>query len=388
MRNTKIALAVLALVASTAAMAEGVTIYGTIDAGYMSSNAAGARNGVTGLDSGGAFRLANSTDSGLKQSNSSVESGLISPNFLGFKASEDLEGGMKADVHVQTAYNAVAGGSFAFTQTDVGLSGDFGTVRLGKTVDPMWAQGIAGFDAAGGSNIGSAVGPAIDMGITAVFPNNTMTYLSPNIGGFSAAAQYRNAQKPGANTSTNNNVGNGYSLTANYAMGPVSVGAGMSENKLELGDDTTTTALSGNSNAKIKGTFLGAGYDMGVAKVNVLYLKSDAEGNPTATTINANADAWGVNGSVPMGQIRLVAGYYSAKSKNDNVEDGKATMYHLTGFYDLSKRTSLFANYQNVNNDSKYGQGGMLFALSQGSSVARYTIGSANAFTVGVRHTF
>jgi|GEM_PF-4848252 len=33
MRNTKIALAVLALVASTAAMAEGVTISGVLDAG-------------------------------------------------------------------------------------------------------------------------------------------------------------------------------------------------------------------------------------------------------------------------------------------------------------------------------------------------------------------
>ena len=381
MRNTKIALAVLALVASTAAMAEGVTIYGTIDAGYMSSNAAAADNAVR------ATNTANTTNFATKRSNGSVESGLISPNFLGFKASEDLEGGLKADVHVQTAYNAVAGGSFAFTQTDLGLSGDFGTVRIGKTVDPMWAQGIAGFDAAGGSNIGSAVGPAIDMGITSVFPNNTVTYLTPNISGFSAAAQYRNSQKPGADTATNRDIGNGHSLTANYAMGPLSVGAGMSENKLELAA-TTHATLTGAANGKVKGTFVGAGYDMGVAKINVLYLTSDASGVPTSSTINIDNSAWGINGSVPMGQVRLVAGYYTGKQKTANVDSADASMYHLTGFYDLSKRTSLFANYQNVNNNTRFGANGLMFALNQGSSVARDTIGSSNAFTVGVRHTF
>ena len=89
-----------------------------------------------------------------------------------------------------------------------------------------------------------------------------------------------------------------------------------------------------------------------------------------------------------MGQVRLVAGYYTGKQKTANVVSADASMYHLTGFYDLSKRTSLFANYQNVNNNTRFGANGLMFALNQGSSVARDTIGSSNAFTVGVRHTF
>jgi predicted porin len=252
----------------------------------------------------------------------------------------------------------------------------------------MWAQGIAGFDAAGGSNIGSAVGPAIDMGITAVFPNNTLTYLSPNISGFSGAGQVRMAQKPGATTASNNSIGNGYSLTGNYAMGALSFGAGLSENNAEVGVDTGTVALTGNSNAKFKGRFFGAGYDMGVAKVNLVYLQSDVEGNPTAATINLKSDAWGLNGSIPLGQVRLVGGYYSGKIQTSGVETANATMYHLTSFYDLSKRTSLFGNYQSTNNDNKYGQGGMMFGLNTGSAVGRYTVGSSSAFTVGIRHTF
>jgi GBP family porin len=385
MRNTKIALAVLALVASTAATAEGVKIYGTLDAGLMSSNSAAASNGARA--GAGTTAVQDTTNYAVKNSNRSVESGLISPNFLGFRASEDLDGGLKADVHVQTAYNAASGGTFGFTQTDIGLSGDFGTARIGKTVDPMWAQGIAGFDAAGGSNIGSAVGPAIDMGITAVFPNNTLTYLSPNISGFSGAGQVRMAQKPGATTAANNYNGNGYSLTGNYAMGALSVGAGLSENKFEQAP-AANAAFTGVSDAKNKGRFFGIGYDMGVAKVNLVFLQADVEGNPNANATNIKRDAWGVNGSIPLGQVRLVGGYYTGTVKTVGVETANSTMYHLTSFYDLSKRTSLFANYQSVNNDAKYAAGGMMFGLNTGSAVPRSTIGGSSAFTVGVRHTF
>jgi predicted porin len=119
-----------------------------------------------------------------------------------------------------------------------------------------------------------------------------------------------------------------------------------------------------------------------------VYLASSLSGLPTASSTDVDNTAWGINGSVPMGQIRLVAGYYTGKQKDTNVDSAKANMYHLTGFYDLSKRTSLFANYQNVNNDAKFGADGMMFGLSTGSSVGRYTVGSSNALTVGVRHTF
>jgi predicted porin len=362
MRNTKIALAVLALVASTAAMAnDGVTIYGTIDAGVMKSSVA----------QGAAAKL----------SNSAVESGLLSPNFLGFRASESLDGGMKIDAHVQTAYNAATGvGGFGFTQSDVGIAADFGTVRLGRTVDPFWGQGVAGFDAAGGSNIGSAVGPVINMGLSAIFPQNTITYLSPNIGGFSAAGQIRNADKP-STTVANRSAGDGYSATVNYTMGPVSVGGGLMENKLD-----TTVPANSTADQKKTGNFLGAGYDMGVAKINAVYLTAKEEGIPSVGT-TAKLNTWGLNGSVPFGAVTLIAGYYNGNEKNGagtKVGDGK--MYHLTGIYALSKRSSLFANYQSVNNNRSFAN--TVFGLNTGSNVGTETAGGSNAFTVGLRHTF
>jgi predicted porin len=399
MRNTKIALAVLALVASTAAMAEGVTVYGNMDAGFMSSSSAL-----------GAVNLNNLTPNATtKRSNSSVVSGLLSPNYLGFKASEDLDGGLKADIHLQTAFGGTGvgdggSGSLAFTQSDLGLAGDFGSVRIGKTVDPMWANGVAVFDAAGGANIGSAVTPVIDLGISNIFNDNAITYHSPDIGGFSAHGQYRAASKPGADNPRG--YGDGYAATALYVNGPVSVGGGVSENKYSVTSAVSAalaalnTTLLGNVSlnnllavdTKVKGSFVGAGYDMGVAKINAVYLTSEFTeingGNALlGATDKPKTSTWGINGSLPLGSVKLIAGYYNATGKDTGEEFLDSRMYHLGAIYSLSKRTSLFSNYQNVNNSNKTNHI-PLIGLNTGSSFRTATSGSASAFTVGVRHEF
>jgi predicted porin len=380
MKKTQVALAALALVASAAAMADGINIYGTIDAGLMMSKSANE----AALDGDGVV-----TASDVKVSRNSLESGLISPNFLGFKGAEDLGGGLKADFHLQTAYNAVSGGGFAFTQSDLGLAMDgVGTVRIGRTVDPMWAQGIAQFDAAGGANIGSAVSPAIDMGLTSVFPKNTVTYLSPNFNGLTVNLQSRMGGKPASNADDAylNKLGDGYSGTALYSAGAMTVGAGVSENKaMSFADTEDTTDNTSGTATRTRGLFVGAGYDLGVAKVNVLFMEAKLK-DMSDNSVIGKQDTLGVNGVVPFGATRLVAGYYTTKSKDDaGVKNGKGTMFHLTGFYDLSKRTSVFANYQSVKNsdDTVFPMG-----LNTGSAVRTLTNGTASAITVGVRHSF
>jgi predicted porin len=371
-----------------------------MDAGYMSSSSAAGF-----VDLNNAPNILSNT----KRSNSSVVSGLLSPNFLGFKASEDLDGGLKADIHLQTAFGGTGvgdggSGTIAFTQSDIGLAGDFGTVRIGKTVDPMWAKGVAVFDAAGGSNIGSAVTPVIDLGISNVFNDNAITYHSPDISGFSAHGQYRLASKPGSDNPKGN--GDGYSATALYANGPVSVGGGMSENKTNatsaiglalLALDPTllgNVSLNGliASDTKIKGNFIGAGYDLGVAKINAVYMTSEITSLGGTNVLLSATDkvktsTWGINGSIPLGSVKLIAGYYSIDAKENGTEINDSTMFHLSGIYSLSKRTSLFANYQSVKNTNKANHI-QLIGLNTGSSFRTATLGTASAFTAGIRHEF
>ena len=115
MKKSLIALAVLA--ASGAAMAQSsVTLYGVVDAGVTYINGKDNWSGVT--------------------------SGNNLTSRLGFRGTEDLGGGLKANFVLEGGFNldagdgnssGAAGTGFEFKrQSTVGLAGNFGEVRLGR----------------------------------------------------------------------------------------------------------------------------------------------------------------------------------------------------------------------------------------------------------------
>ena len=125
MKKTQVALAALALVASTAAMADGVTISGGIDIGMQ-----------------------NTTNGGSK-----MASGLLGINVVNVAASEDLGSGLKADLFVQhrfeagngsSTYQGYTGAGPFWNQSYVGLSGDFGSLKIGRQIE-SYALGIFAF---------------------------------------------------------------------------------------------------------------------------------------------------------------------------------------------------------------------------------------------------
>ena len=85
MRKTQVALAALALVASSAALANGVSIYGNVDAGILSTG------GKTAFYGGGN----NAT------------------TLMGFRGSEDLGGGLKAGFNLEAGLDLSKGQSGA-----------------------------------------------------------------------------------------------------------------------------------------------------------------------------------------------------------------------------------------------------------------------------------
>ena len=136
MRNTKIALAVLALVASTAAMAEGVTVYGTADVSVVR------------------------TDVGTSMAGAGNSAGSI----FGVKGSEDLGSGMKASFNLETGYTGTNGalangGNAAGTtvifnrQANVGLSNENVGITLGTQLSPFIAGELNGATKVGGNGV-------------------------------------------------------------------------------------------------------------------------------------------------------------------------------------------------------------------------------------------
>ncbi len=361
MRKTQMALAAVALVASTAAMADGVKVSGRFDLGYQSGTGnASIVGGKAGM-----------TDS------------LLAPNLLGFSGSEDLDGGLKADFNIVTTFTPATFTSFKtagfiFLQQNVGLSGDFGGIRVGQQVDSFWGKGVANFDVTGGGNMGSAVSAVFMHGASGVFHDNAISYNTPSIGGLNAGATYIVNGNPnyyalnasGVSTSTADGgtargssvIDKGsYSVAGTYDIGSIKVGAGYSS--LKARDGTTAN----NS------TFLAAGTDLGFATVNVLYLSSSATKGFSATTAG-KANTFGINSSIPLvGALTGVVGYYST---DGTVINGSNTSVGVR--YALSKRTTAFGNWEKATGNTILGIGQN--GGGQGTAGTITTVGIAHSF--------
>jgi len=226
MRNTKIALAVLALVASTAAMAQA-TVYGVVDAAVNQVDGGKTTFGGQGSWAG---------------------------NILGVSASEDLEGGMKATANFELGYNLgtgnnganggissssssnVDGNPFFNRKANVALSGDFGTVAAGLQFSPFIGAAIGGSALTNnqsfyvtslvlaGAGVTGSSGASATPVASGFFIPNAVSYATPNIGGFSGKVL---GQVTGSTSNTNDTNDNKYMAYAgSYAAGDVTVNAG------------------------------------------------------------------------------------------------------------------------------------------------------------------
>ena len=203
MKKSLIALAVLA--ASGAAMAQSsVTLYGVADAGVTYLNGNDNWSGVT--------------------------SGNNLTSRLGFRGTEDLGGGLKANFVLEGGFNldngdgassyagAKAGEGFQFKRrSTVGLAGSFGEVRLGRELTAAY-NATARYDVFGSVGIGQSrlwadgniADPInnVNANAGAVTTNqrisNALTYVSPDFSGFKVGVNY------GFGETTNGNSDSGY----------------------------------------------------------------------------------------------------------------------------------------------------------------------------------
>lgn len=283
MKKTLIALAALA---STAAFAQSsVTVSGIVDANV--NRAIGAT--TTSLGQATASRL----------------------QFIG---TEDLGGGLKAHFALDHRFNTDTGAqsnpnSFWGGYSTVGLSGAFGKVDLGRTYSAAFWTALAG-DVFGYDGV-AANSATAGAGTQAVRFANGIFYTSPNFGGFTARFSYSLKEDVGAN--------NGTSLELKYANGPVSASVAAEKN------------INGN-----KYTGVGAAYDFGAAKANLLVTKGE-----TAAGVDSDGVLVGV--VVPLGALTLKASYATLE-----VGDVKTvSQVGLGARYAFSKRTDLYASFAN-----------------------------------------
>ncbi len=370
MKKTLIALAALA---ATGAFAQStVSIWGAVDASYNYASAD--------------LAAGNQTKSFLGNSQ-------LGSSKLGFSGVEDLGGGLKANFWLEAglandsgagkgsnsnnqasgASPAAAGGQGIVFQrrSYVGLAGNFGEIQLGRqyvntflgvqaAVDPFGTNGPAD-----STQLQLALGATLGAR-TITNASNLVGYITPTMGGFSANVQYF----MGENTSgaANSDDGNGYSVTGQYAAGPLFVSLGQQQTKY------ASTAAIGDYTLRS----LSASYNFGVAKA--VYTYAHEEMALLGATPKNDSNLIGV--IVPFGAFNFKADYIRATNNIATVADATGELFGLGVDYAFSKRTTAYATYANVKNSS----GGNLY--STGGVGAVKTDGSSNNLAIGIYTKF
>lgn len=367
MKRKLIAGAVLTLISGVAAAQNAVTVYGVLDAGILTRNHAPADSASTTMASSG-----------------------ISPSIWGFRGSEDLGAGLKANFNLEGHFYTDTGVSDARLfrrQSNIGLSSaGLGTVTLGNMYSPAilafaatdprglrenlsglysWAYNSGVFSK---NSAGALVTPAgnntnNDVG---VFLQNAISY-SNTIGPVGIAAAYSLSEGRG-NAANTGNHGAVYSLGLTYS-GPFSLSAAYQQtNKPDTSDSLSKIYT------------VGAGYTMGAFTGKLNYLRGVNKDIVTLSeTSKVDVFGLGVDWKTAPNNTVIAAVYYG-KDKNNSAD--KTTTLLLSDEYALSKRTTLYGQLAYARADA----GATLLTTVVAGGTAADT--NTALFNVGIKHSF
>ncbi|MBC7619454.1 MAG: porin [Candidatus Saccharibacteria bacterium] len=345
MKKSLVTLAILA--ASSAAIAQSsVTLFGVVDTWIGSSKVE-----VAGV--------------GARQAK--IDANGLNGSRWGMRGTEDLGGGLLAMFMLESGINPDTGtsgqGGLLFgRQAFVGLTGNFGTVSLGRqytAYDSVHSVGNNNYDAftfnatTGAAGAGSVGNNGLqDYSGRA---DNSIIYASPVFGGFSGAVGYSFGENKNVGVNAGGSATDNSSYRVQFANGPVYVGYAFQQEK--------QPAAVGVAQDKRKYHVLSATYDLGVAKLNGFY-------NTAKSNVFSDKE-YNVGVVVPFGAAALSAGYARSKTESGGISNtGKG--FSVVGSYDLSKRTRVY-----------------IAALSQTShplNVAAET--KTTIYGAGIRHSF
>jgi predicted porin len=380
MKKSLLALAALSAFATAAQAQSSVTVYGVIDAGYGSKDYTN-NNYVVG---------SNGSSAGVQQ-------GSLTSQRLGFRGTEDLGGGLKANFTMESGMAAATAPTFA-REYKAGLaSSTMGSLDIGlsKTVNQLMMERYT----AGGANnwvgetwnytdatsfavqaaaAGTALGvdatntAAADSRPVADVTTDRVTgfhYNSPNMSGFQLGVTIGTANnKDEDGAATNNAKTTNQEIAFVYTgIKGLSLGASMGERK----------ARAATATAETKGeiTQFGASYAFGPATVFAQYVDAKVTGTNGAQSSRIDGTQFGVKYDVnskvtlhaQMGQTESESTAGTKTHERDSVQLGAQ--------YAFSKRTTAY----------------VLYGTQESKSVSGATTGVTNEIkgtVAGVRHSF
>ena len=361
MRKKLFATLPLVALASTAFAQSSVNLYGNIDQGVTYIN--GDKN-WSGLESGG------NRDS-----------------FIGFRGTEDLGKGLKAQFTLESGIlgdtgSGDSGNGLNFKRrATVGVLGNFGELNLGrdettayrsmKRYDVFNNAGIGGTKMWGPNNYANPTPGTPAFSYDARRKDNLIGYTSPSWSGFSVGANYGFGESSSDTWKTGAYAG----VTANYDNGAWSATlAAEQQNGITVPVGINTTA-----DMRERAYSAGVGYDFGPAKVAAAYRRSDLKNNAVGSL---QGDTYTVGMAAPVGAAGVVKASYNRYDRETfGGADAKADQLSVGYEHNLSKRTAMYGTYSYLKN--KNGMG-----LSLNDNVSADGKGKQHGVQVGMRHSF
>ncbi|AVT12101.1 porin [Paracidovorax avenae] len=293
-----------------------------------------------------------------------VNSGGLTTSWFGFKGTEDLGGGLKASFQLTSflqndtgTQGRFTGDTFFSRDANVSLSGDFGSVLLGRWMAPNFLPSVVG-NPLGDSFTFSPLILHMNVplfngtGWAATTPadtgwSNQIVYSTPKIGGFSANIQYQFGEQAGNNS--RKNVGANFF----YFGGPLTV-TGFYER-----DQIANPGQGAYLGTPKKDWMLLGAYDFQVVKPFLSYGESKADNTDN------KAKTMQVGASIPTGPSgKVLVEWVKTEMTQTDIDRKTFTVGYD---YFLSKRTDVYAMLMN-------------------DRITAQTKG--NSFGMGIRHRF
>jgi predicted porin len=294
-----------------------------------------------------------------------ISDGVLATNRIGVSGGEDLGGGLKANFQMQGSFTPQADATQTFSFNEelwVGLSGGFGSIRIGRTD----VTGLQALDSTVGQS-GNAFNSSTIAGEQRSDQGNVIRYITPSIAGFSADVAFEMPSTKGASTKDSNEATTAVFLS--YKAGPLGVYGGQAKtDKIAGAADVTKLAYEA----------FGATYDLGMAKVGLLVSKADAS---TSSNDKDNKQTI-LSVVVPVGNgLSIHGGYLKGETGTANADVTGMTVAVVKA---LSKRTSIYGGYTSVNNDpagtARWGLVNAGAAPAAGEDPKAYAIGVSHSF--------
>ena len=305
-----------------------------------------------------------------KSNSTSGNEGRWATSELRFGGTEDLGGGLKASFQLNSDMRGATPG-FVTRDRWLQLAGGFGSLRLGNQGSVGNSAGFNAYTQTGTTGVGSTYGLGVNPGGSGTPTEsierqaNVINYTSPSFNGITVmVGTAKNSSDTDATIGKAETTQTGLSVT--YAAGPLSAGFGTTDRSIQAEASANVT--------KVKGNFVGASYNLGVATIGASIVNNDSS-VAGATTRDFGFTAFGV--TVPMGAITLRASTYSGEDKGaaGAADDVDYSGNQISVTYALSKRTMVYA-YTGTNQTKRAaGNTAGAFAKTTGTNI-------------GIAHTF